>query len=85
LTTLVAGLVAAALALPSTRPHAHVAMAAADSRAVGFTADPNDNTIGVSATARPASATRGDAVRDSARTANAMNSAVITTVVRRMR
>ena len=60
-------------------------MAAAVSSAVGFTAEPNDSTIGVSATARPTSATSGDAMRDRARTAKATNSAVMSTVVRRIR
>ena len=68
-----------------TRPHAHVAMAAAVSGAVGFTAEPNESTIGVSATARPTSATRGEAMRESAPTANATNSAVMSTVMKRMR
>ena len=60
-------------------------MAAAVSGAVGFTAEPNESTIGVSATARPSSATRGEAIRDSARTAKATNSAVMSTVTKRMR
>ena len=68
-----------------TRPHAHVAMPAAVSGAVGFTAEPNESTIGVSATARPTSATRGEAMRESAPTANATNSAVMSTVMKRMR
>ena len=68
----------------TTRPHAHVAMAAL-SGAVGFTAEPNESTIGVSTTARPTSATRGEAIRDMAPTANATNSAVMSTVTKRMR
>ena len=68
-----------------TRPHAHVASAAAVSSAVGFTAEPNESAIGVSATARPTRAIRGDAIRDRARTAKATNSAVMTTVMKRMR
>jgi hypothetical protein len=59
-------------------------MAAAVSGAVGFTAEPNESTIGVSATARPTSATRGEAIRDNARTANATNNAVMSTVTKRM-
>jgi hypothetical protein len=59
-------------------------MPAAVSGELGFTTPPKASTIGVTATARPVSATRGAAVRSSARTDMVTKSAVMSTVTSRI-